>query len=211
ASRRLRCHNRFSMNLETHDQMPPASSSMESVSTRPATLDDLETMLELSARKRRQYERHQPEFWAEAANAKDAQRAFFHMLLTTNEPNAIVRIAEENDRIKAFAIGMIAQSPPVYRPQSICFVDDFPLAPDASWEVHGRAVLEAVEAEAKLRGAHLTNVVCSRQDVEKRRFLEARNLSVAGEWWVGPLLVGPDSHGGARSSAGSGDDSDPTR
>jgi hypothetical protein len=96
-------------------------------------------------------------------------------------------VAEENGKILSYAIGLIADSPPVYRPQKICFVDDFRLAAGATWEVHGNAALMAVEAEAKLRGATLTNVVCSQKDLEKRIFLESRKLSVAGEWWVGPL------------------------
>ncbi|MBN8551037.1 MAG: hypothetical protein J0M12_17120 [Deltaproteobacteria bacterium] len=157
------------------------------ISARPAQLEDLEVLLDLESLRRKSYEVYSPIFWAEAEQAREAQREYFRELLSAKNENAIVRVAEESGRIMAFAIGYIANSPAVYREQKVCFVDDFPIAADASWDTHGRAALEAVESEAIRRGATLTNVVCAQQDLKKRDFLRKRNLAVASEWWVGPI------------------------
>ena len=161
---------------------------MQGLSTRAAGLDDLERLLDLEAERRKRYETYQPEFWADADNSRDSQRGYFKMLLTSNERKALIRVAEEGGQLMSFAIGYIDIGPPVYKPQRVCFVDDFAIAPSASWDVHGRAALEAVEEEAKRLGATLTNVVCAEKDIHKREFLRRRALSIASEWWVGPIL-----------------------
>src|SRR5579864_7242442 len=98
-------------------------------------------MVELSERKRSEYERYQPVFWRKADRSGEKQVPFFLAQLT--KPNAIVLGHEESGEIDGFVIAVLVESPPVYDPGGwTCLIDDFAVARKTEWESAGMPLLE---------------------------------------------------------------------
>ena len=152
---------------------------------RKAESSDVERMVELSEQKRLQYQAYQPVFWRKAADSAEKQRAFLGRLLERD--NVIGMVYERDGVVEGFIIGSLVPAPPVYDPGgSTCSVDDFVVAEEA-WGGIGGALLEAVAAEARARGAAQMVVVSAHLDARKREMLVNSTYAIASEWWVRPL------------------------
>lgn len=147
---------------------------------------DIPRMVTISETKRIEYEGYSPVFWRKAPDSSPKQELYFQSLLMGTEVIALV--AEAEDLLLGFVIGAIITAPPVYNPGGpVCIVDDFAVANSTDWHSVGATLLEAVEGEAKARGAVLSIVVCAQRDQAKRELLRSAGASVASEWHVKPL------------------------
>jgi GNAT superfamily N-acetyltransferase len=144
---------------------------------------DLAAMVSLSAASRRRLAQYSPVFWRAAADADARQRAWFQFLL--GQPETIALVFADGEQIDGFALARLTAAPPVYAPGGpVSVLDDFCLTDDAAWPTVGAALLDAVEAAARQRGAPLTVVVCAHLDADKRAWLAARGFALTSEWWV---------------------------
>ena len=153
---------------------------------RAARTDDITAMVELSERKREQYERFQPVFWRKAADSRERHTTYLAGLLARGQHLALV--AEAAGVLDGFLIAELRPAPPVCDPGGLtCLVDDFVLADEARWDDIGSALLRRVGEEARARGAVQLVVVCAHLDAPKRAMLASAGFSVASEWHVRPL------------------------
>lgn len=153
---------------------------------RPAVQADVDGIAALSAARRQSYEHHQPMFWRQADDAAVRHHAYLQGLV--DDPEHIVLVARNGGTVSGFVVGRLVGSPPVYAPGGLtCLVDDFAVAGDDDWPTLGVALLRELARGARERGAIQAVVVSGRHDEPKRRALAAAGLSVASEWWVGPL------------------------
>jgi len=156
------------------------------MSIRPATLDDVPSMIVLADIKRTEYERFAPTFWRKAADGAEQQAAYFTSLL--QRPEVIALVYEEVDGLVGFVIATITQAPPVYDPGGpVCVIDDFTVATANDWATIGASLLRAIRTRAHARGVTLAVVVCGHLDEPKRAMLQANDFAIASEWYVNPL------------------------
>ncbi len=161
---------------------------MSALVVRKGTVQDLPVMLQLAAEKRRQYESYQPVFHRRASDAaaKAAQEQYFAELIMRDD--IIVLVAETAGTVVGFATAEIHTAPAVYDPGGpAAIIDEYCVAVPELWDTVGRQLLEAVEAELRRRGVAVVVVVCSPRDIAKRASLINRGMSVATEWFAGPL------------------------
>lgn len=153
---------------------------------RNAQVADVPRMVELSERKRTEYEQQQPIFWRKAQGSASAQSSYFEHLLTLE--NIIALVYERDGTINGFVIAGLHSAPPVYDPGGLtCDIDDFAVVHPSLWNSVGRALLDRAIAEARARNAVQVVVVTGGHDVHKRETLAAMGLSLASEWWVSEI------------------------
>jgi GNAT superfamily N-acetyltransferase len=153
---------------------------------RRATASDVPRMIDLSDRKRTEYESYQPVFWHPADDARMKQKPFFQYLL--GQGNVIALVHDYAGTLDGFVIASLVPAPPVYNPGgTTCFIDDFTVAKSEQWEAIGRALLREAIRIAKERGAAQAVVVCGHLDEPKRAFLRSEGLDIASEWHVKPI------------------------
>ena len=156
------------------------------MAVRDAVASDVEGMVQLSEAFRGRLASYSPVFWRQASDALNRQTAWFTMLLPLDDTIALVD--EEQRRLSGFVIGRLTAAPPVYAPGGpVCVVDDFCVAAETDWPTVGLALLAAVEARARARGAPLSVVVCAHRDEPKRTFLAAHGFATTTEWHVRAL------------------------
>jgi len=153
---------------------------------RPAVETDVPVMVELSERKRMEYERYQPVFWRKAEDSREKQAPFFRSQLT--KPNVIALAHEGLEVVDGFVIGVLVASPPVYDPGGLtCLVDDFVVANKEDWKRIGTALLNEVKRRALEMGAAQAVVFCGHLDEPKRALMASLGFSIATEVFVKPL------------------------
>jgi hypothetical protein len=144
---------------------------------------DVETLLELAARKREQYRSYSPLFWRPAAAAVDAQRGYFKRLI--GQPDWICLVHEGSDGIDGFIMAQLVDAPPVYDPGGkACIIDDFVVTDHAVWPSIGIQLKREAERIAFDAGASISVTVCGRSDTEKREALLQSGTHIASEWHV---------------------------
>jgi GNAT superfamily N-acetyltransferase len=153
---------------------------------RPAVEADTDQMVNLSEAFRMRLASYSPVFWHVASDAREKQTTWFKLLIGLGDTVAIVN--ESRGQVTGFIIGRLTPAPPVYAPGGpVCLIDDFCVEHESAWSTTGAALLAAVEAEAKRRGAPLSVVVCAHLDGAKRAFLAAQGFATTSEWHVRPL------------------------
>ncbi len=75
--------------------------------------------------------------------------------------------------------------PPVYAPGATATIDDFAVTADA-WATVGVELVRRRSSAAALKVTQLV-VVCGHRDEAKRSMLQDLGLSLASEWYVGPV------------------------
>jgi ribosomal protein S18 acetylase RimI-like enzyme len=150
-----------------------------------ANIDDIASMVYLSAQKRAAYEIAQSQFWRKAKDADENQVKWFEALL--NQDDHILLVAKKDKKICGFVIGKIMQAPDVYDPEGLTLmIDDF-CVKNNLWQEIGSALFEHLTILAKEHGCSQAVVVCGNHDEDKKRFLRNLNLSIASQWWVGKI------------------------
>jgi GNAT superfamily N-acetyltransferase len=150
---------------------------------RQAELSDIESMVRLSEAFRMSLTSYSPIFWRKAEASSERQATWFRVLVPLEDTIALV--AEIDSELRGFIIGRLQEAPPVYEPGGpICLVDDFCVTSDSEWAIVGSKLLEAVEREARARGAVLAVVICPHLARAKGGFLAERGFEVTAEWHV---------------------------
>lgn len=153
---------------------------------RPAAAGDVDAVVLLAGARRVGYASYQPVFWRTAADAEARHRPYLAGLI--EDPAVISLVAVAEHAVVGFAIATLAPPPAVYDPGGLtCLVDDLTVADAGDWPTLGRDLLRAVSRAAAERCAAQIVVVTAALDEAKRAVLAASGLSVASEWWVGPL------------------------
>jgi GNAT superfamily N-acetyltransferase len=159
---------------------------VDAVPAAPATHDDVDEVAALADARRREYELQQPLFWRPAEDALDRHRTYLHGLVEAEDH--VFLVARGAGRLSGFIIGKLVPAPPVYEPGGLtCMVDDFAVAEPDEWALLAVALLRAVADHARERGAAQAVVVTGHHDEVKRQALRRAGLTVASEWWVGPI------------------------
>lgn len=153
---------------------------------RAAEVSDLEPVLLIADRRRREYAEYQPRLWNPDPDAVAKQRTYFAELL--DDPETLFAVATTPEGVQGFVIARLVPAPPVYNPGGpTCLVDDFTVDNPASWSDAGPLLLAAVRSWAGRRGAVQLVVVTAGADDAKRAVLDRADLSLASEWWVGSV------------------------
>ncbi len=153
---------------------------------RSAQASDITGMVALAEVKRIEYQGYSPVFWRKAPNSSSSQETYLSKLL--DDAQIIALLAEEDCDIRGFILASMTHAPPIYDPGGpVCIIDDFTVATPQEWGTIGGALLQAVQEQAKGRGAVLSIVVCGHKDQPKRQMLQNAGLSIASEWYVNPL------------------------
>jgi GNAT superfamily N-acetyltransferase len=156
------------------------------VTVRAAIATDLEPVLVIAERRRRQYAGYQPKFWNPAPEAVARQRTFFKALIT--DSTTLFAVAVTPHQVQGFVIARVAPAPPVYNPGgATCLIDDFTVDESQSWSEVGPQLLTLARQWASKRGAAQLVVVTAAADDPKRAVLNTAGLSPASKWWVGPI------------------------
>lgn len=153
---------------------------------RAMRVDDIAQVAGLAQVRREEDSIYQPQFWRVAEGAVEAHTSFLAMLV---EDAAVVTVvAVDGNDVLGFAIGRVVPAPPVYNPGGPSGrIDDFVVREPGCWDTVGAELLaHARQALASLGAAQIV-VVCGQRDDPKRRALLAQGLSVASEWFVGPV------------------------
>src|SRR5262245_51454130 len=151
------------------------------IAVRPAAPADVAAMVALSAAKRAAYARVVPRFWDPARDADERQRAWFRSLLSRDD--ALALVAPAGPALDGFVIGVVHAAPPVYDPGGpVVTVDDFCVRDPAVWPTVGAALLDALRARARAKGAVLEVVVCGAHDAAKRALVESPGSIPASTW-----------------------------
>lgn len=151
---------------------------------RKALVEDIPAIVELSERRRVQYQAYQPLFWRKADDSRERHAAFLPHLL--GRDNVIAFVHESDGAVDGFVIAALVPSPPVYSAGLTCSIDDFCVA-DQDWAGVGQVLLDAAVQAAKERGATQCVVVCGNMDQPKREMLAAKGHTIASEWWAKPI------------------------
>ncbi len=124
--------------------------------------------------------------WRPSEAAAQLTPAFFaHQL---GQPNVIARVANDGGRMLGFAMGAIQDAPPVFAPRGkTVFVDDFAVVDGPEADAAASGLLDAVISEARSRGAVQIIAVAAARDARAVRWLEAKKLHVASQWWTRTL------------------------
>ena len=118
---------------------------------RKAKAEDIESLVQLSHTKRKQYEKEQQLFWKEAKNSNNQQKKYFKSLLY--EKNTVILVYEDKKNILGFVIGSFRVPPAVYDTSLLTlYVDDF-CVDITNWNDVGGKLLTEIISVAKKRKA----------------------------------------------------------
>lgn len=133
----------------------------------------------LSYKKRRQYEKEQPQFWRYAGErAEISQAKWFKELINLNDYICLTAIY--NEKIIGFIIGQLIESPEVYNPEGPALkIDDFCIEEESNWGIVGKMLINEVKKLEKAKGVVQVLVVCGTADILKSDFLKDQGLTIA--------------------------------
>ena len=158
------------------------------ITTRLASISDIEIMVSLSKTKRLEYEKAQPLFWRYAGESGDTSQKEWCKELLNHKDYVMFTAEDEHQVIIGFIIGRLVPAPEVYNPDGLTLmIDDFCVESGDLWESVGPQLVDAIKKEGKANGAAQILVVCGAHDTPKRQFLMNQNLSIASEWFVGAI------------------------
>jgi ribosomal protein S18 acetylase RimI-like enzyme len=153
---------------------------------RKSTASDLEAVVVLVERNRRQYQKYQPTFWRKAAHSAETTQSFFTKLLS--EPETFFLVATEGSQLQGFLIARKFPTPPVFEPGGETYlVDDFCVLEAHHWLTVGEALLSHASTLIHEHGAAQIVVVGADRDLAKTEMLRRSDLTIASNWWTKPL------------------------
>ena len=178
----------YAMNVFTFETHGKTTKIKNDASIRFSQVSDIPMMVEMSYKKRRAYEKDQPQFWKYAGPQSEIlQTKWFEELLSHDDH--IMLTAESNQKIPGFIIGKLMPAPEVYNPGGLTLmIDDFCIDDEAGWYGVGCKLIQEIKAISKMKGTAQILVVCGADDEPKRNFLKSMGLTVASEWYVGDII-----------------------
>lgn len=160
----------------------------ENILIRLAETTDISSFVALSYKKRRAYEKVQPQFRKYAGpEAEKSQKQWFEELLRLDDHIMLAAVYKE--KILGFIIGRLMSAPKVYNPGGLTLmIDDFCVESKHDWNSIGQKLIKEIKKLAKTKNATQFLVVCGAYDEPKRNFLKSMGLTVASEWYVGRIM-----------------------
>jgi ribosomal protein S18 acetylase RimI-like enzyme len=156
------------------------------VEIRKAIASDLDAIVVLVERHRRQQQKYQPTFWRKAAHSAEVTRSFFTRLLSEQETFFLV--ATEGSELQGFLIARKFPAPPVFAPGGDTYmIDDFCVLEPHHWLTIGEALLSHASTLIHEAGAAQIVVVSADRDLAKAEMLRRSDLTIASNWWTKPL------------------------
>ena len=153
---------------------------------RKSTASDLDAIVVLVERHRRQHQKYQPTFWRKAAYSAEVTRSFFTRLLSEQETFFLV--ATEGSELQGFLIARKFPAPPVFAPGGDTYmIDDFCVLEPQHWLTVGEALLSQASTLIHEAGAAQIIVVSADRDLAKAEMLRRSDLTIASNWWTKPL------------------------
>ena len=153
---------------------------------RKATAADLEPVVAIAERQRRQYQKFPPTFWRKAASSAGASRGVFSELLA--EPHTFFLVALEGRQLLGFLVARKWAPPPVQAPGGETWlIDHFAVLEPHHWLAIGEALLSHATALIHEAGAAQIVVSCADRDLAKAEMLRRSDLAIAANWWTKPL------------------------
>jgi hypothetical protein len=152
---------------------------------RTAVVADVDDIAALAARKRDQYEQYEAQFWRVSPDATEVHPLWLAHLI--EDDGTIALVAEVDDEFAGYTFATVTFVPPVYDPGATATIDDFAVTADDLWPTVGVGLVR--EAQSRLRSLNVVQlvVVCGHRDLAKRSMLQDLGLSLASEWYVGPV------------------------
>lgn len=157
----------------------------EKIRVLEATVSDICDMNVLSRKKRKLYEKEQPNFWKWAGESgEESQRNWFQQLLS-NENYVLLVAKNNNNELVGFIIGEIKSAPDVYSPSGkTLLVDDFCVSGN-QWTHVGKSLLSSLKENPKAKEVCQIIIVCGAQDKSKSDFLCESKLNIVSNWYMG--------------------------
>lgn len=153
---------------------------------RKSTASDLDAIVVLVERHRRQHQKYQPTFWRKAAHSAEVTRSFFTRLLSEQE--TLFLVATEGSELQGFLIARKFPAPPVFAPGGDTYmIDDFCVLEPQHWLAVGEALLSQASTLIHEAGAVQIIVVSADRDLAKAEMLRRSDLTIASNWWTKPL------------------------
>jgi len=154
-----------------------------------AAPSDLDEIVTLAEHRRTEHARAQPQFWRPADAAAEVHRPWLAELI--EDPDVVSLVVTDRPGpggLKGYLFATVVPAPPVYDPGgSTGFIDDFHLADSELWATDGVALLTQARQRLAPRQVSQIVVVCGHHEGAKAAALVGAGLSVASEWYVGPL------------------------
>lgn len=152
---------------------------------RTAHADDVDAIAALAQRTRERYQQYERQFWRISPDAAEVHPLWLGHLI--EDEGTVALVAEENGTFAGYAFATVTFVPPVYDPGATATIDDFAVTDDALWPTVGVELVR--EAQVRLRALKVAQlvVVCGHRDEAKRSMLQDLGLSLASEWYVGPV------------------------
>ena len=153
---------------------------------RKATAADLDPVVAIAERSRRQYQKYQPTLWRKAADSAKTTRASFAGLVEDRQTYFLVAL--EGAQLQGFLIARKVATPPVHAPGGDTWlIDDFAVLEPHHWLSTGEALLSHATALLHEHGAAQIVVACADRDLAKAEMLRRSDLTIAANWWTKPL------------------------
>lgn len=153
---------------------------------RKATTSDLDAVVAIAERHRRQYQKYQPTFWRKAADSAKTTHAFLAKLL--EQKQTLFLVATEGSQLQGFLVARPFPTPAVYAPGGETWlIDDFAVLEPHHWLSTGEALLSHATALIHEAGAAQIVVSCADRDLAKAEMLRRSDLVIASNWWTKPL------------------------
>lgn len=155
---------------------------------RDARVEDVRAVVSLAHRRRLAYAAARPQFWRLAHDAVEQHTPFVRALIEDDSVEALVATGDR-EVLLGYLFASLVSAPPVYDPGGPSgYIDDYAVAAPGLWGTIGAGLLDEAKARLRARGAAQVVVVTGYHDRPKRQALIDAGLTVASEWFVGPLL-----------------------
>jgi len=152
---------------------------------RLATADDVPAIAALAARKREQYATYEAQFWRISKDADSVHPLWLGHLI--EDEGTVALVAEADGVFAGYLFATITFVPPVYDPGATATIDDFAVSDNTFWPTVGVELVHEAKRRLAEKKVVQVVVVCGHRDEAKRSMLHTLDLSLASEWYVGPV------------------------
>lgn len=153
-------------------------------SIQPLEQEDLEEVVAMSAKKRKDYSLVQPLFWKPGPKADEVQYKYLSGLI--KEQGTLGLVLKKNKSVEGFIIGELYPSGPLYSGFGLCKVDDY-MIKDQRWETTGHSLLSSLHQQSLIKGVNNLYIVSGYHDLPKKEFLARVGLKKVSDWWTGAI------------------------
>ena len=149
---------------------------------RPATLRDVDAIVDLIELKRVQLEQWEPRFWRKAEGSGDMSKAFIPKLI--EDQKVTVLVAEEDSELVGVLQFKPTVVPPVYAPGGTSWMVDDWVVQAERWDDVGAALLAELKAGTVEQEEGQLILPVPYKDDAAADFFQSNGLSATTVWWT---------------------------